>query len=265
MPSSLALPRLGAGLVATLFLLTSCGGQSQESTADGSAAEATDAAPTYSLDDRQSFLAAGPSCEELTNWYEQFPADTDGLTALRYIETCNEAPQPVLDHDIYAGSNERMLEALLAPEVQGESRATAHWAIAKGVCEMFTDDQKSLWLVGSDVRDYGGTSQDYAAVVDAAVEECPSNADDLTLFETKDVLGTTTAYVTTLRKAGADLSGFGPDPDDQVAALAAVACTSTRDGEEDNGFFFATMLGVDDATGNQLADQALAAFCPQLA
>jgi len=273
MRTRLTLVRRGVGVTAAALILSACGGQAEEPSARDSATPTTPATSavtpsdqaSYSLEDREGFLATGPSCEELKGWYEQFPADTDGLTALRYIEACSEAPAPVLNHDIYPGENERLLEALLAPNVTGESRATAHWAIAKGVCEMFSGGQKSLWLVGSDVRDYGGTPQDYAAVVDTAVDECPSNADDLTLFGTKDVLGTTTDYIATLRKSGADLSGFGPDPDDQVAALAGVACTTVRDGDEDNAFFFSLMLDVNETEGQRLADAALAAYCPQFA
>lgn len=254
-----------AVLAAAAGILTACGGPA-DSTAEPEAETSASATPSYALEDRETFLATGPGCEELEAWYDQFPADTDGLTALRYIEACNEAPQPVLDRNIYAGSNERMLEALLQPEVSGKSRATAHWAIAKAACEMFSSDQKSLWLVGSDVRDYGGTAEDYAAVIDAAVQECPSNADDLTLFATDDVLSTTTELIQSLRRSGADLGSFGADPDDQVAGLAAVACKSARDGDaEGNGFFFATLLDVDAPTGEALASEAVRAFCPRWA
>lgn len=258
-----------AGLVA--LLLAGCGGSDDaaEATRDASRAPTSPTeTPTeqviYSLDDREEFLATGPSCDELGAWYEQFPADTDGLTALRFIEACHEAPPPVLNRDIYAGGNERLLRALLDPAVTGESRATAHWAIAKGVCRMFTSDQKSLWLVASQVRDYGGTAADYRAVVDEAVAECPSNADDLKLFSTRDVLKTTTEFTQTLRDAGADLATFGADPDDQIAGLAAVACASARDGDSaGNGFFFATLLDVDEGTGTTLAADAVNGYCPQ--
>lgn len=262
-------------IVIGLLVAAGCGGDSPPEQDEPVAASETpsqtpsepSAAPSYALADRTEFLASGPTCEELKGWYEQFPVDTDGATALRYIEQCHEAPQPVLSGDIYAGSNERMLAALLEPEVTGESRAAAHRALAQGVCKMFADGSKSLWLVGSTTRDYGGIPKDYQAVVGEAVAACPSSASDLQLFSTPDVIKTTTLYRQALDSAGADLLAFGsgPEADDQIAALAAVSCQSAHDGEfEGTGFFISTLVDVPESVGDDLALRALELYCPEL-
>ena len=256
-------------LGAAALALSGCGGSDASPAASPVEASTSPSPTAYSLDDRETFLATGPDCDTFQGWYQQFPADKDGLTALRYIEACNEAPAPVLNDDIYAGSNDRMLEALLAPAVTGPSRAAAHDAIAQGVCSMFDDGSKSLWLVADTVRDYGGTTEDYRAVVASAVDQCASNADDLKLFTTDDVLGATDSLTKALRDVGADLSSFssaGGGSGGQVSALAAVACQSARDGDgADNGFFVSTLLDISEADGNQISAQALDLFCPNLA
>jgi hypothetical protein len=226
------------------------------------------AVPSYSLSDREEFLASGPMCEQLKTWYESFPADTDGATALRYVEQCQEAPQPVLSGDVDTSSDDLLLKALFKPAISGESRAAAHRAVGQGVCEMFADDAKSLWLVGSTVRDYGGTPADYQAVVVEAAAACPSSASDLELFSTGDVLKATTSFRQALETAGADLLGFGsgPEADNQISGLAAVACQSARDGQFDGtGFFFSTLVGVSESVGDTLASRALELYCPEQA
>lgn len=247
--------RLAAAALA-LLVLSGCG---DDQSASPTGAES--ASPTYSLEDREGFLASGPDCDELRGWYEQFPADKDGETALRFVEQCQEAPAPLLDGTIYAAGNDRLVKALFADGVTGESRAVAHRDLALAVCSMFDDGTRSLHEVHRTVRDFGGSPEDYAATVDAAVAECPSNADDLRLFETDDVIGATDELTARMRAAGADLTLYG---DNEVAGLAAVTCASLRDGDSlsEASMLFSATVDFDEQAGTALGEQAVELFCP---
>lgn len=258
-------------------LLSACGGGAEDAqseptptvtvTADSEPPQATSTPtedPTYALADRETFLATGPDCDALQNWYEQFPADTDGATALRYIEQCQEAPAPVLDGSIFPGSNERLMRALFAPEVAGPSRAAAHEAVARGVCDLFGTGTRSMHLIGTTVKDFGGTPKDYAAVVDASLRQCPSSKADLTVFTTRDVLSATAKYKKALKDAGADLTLAASD--EEIAALAAVTCISLRDGESmDSASLLLTSFVDSDSEASRLGALGADLFCPAYA
>src|SRR5690606_8313297 len=74
----------GASVVCLLMtgLLAACGGESAT----------PDAPTTYTLQTRGEFLATDPGCDELKDWYEQYPADTEVRTVQRYIEKCQDTP-----------------------------------------------------------------------------------------------------------------------------------------------------------------------------
>lgn len=245
------------GIALTALLLAGCADDSTPA-----ASEPSETAATFSLDDREEFLAGGPSCEELQGWYEQFPADTDGLTALTYTEECAEAPPALLEGDVYAGSNPRILEALLAPDVTGPSRALAHETLGEAACGVLAKGEKSLYAVAQSVADVGGQPDDYRAVIDSALEQCPDKEDVLTLFSTDDVLGATDDYEDALLEAGAPRTLLGSGG--EVAALASVVCDGLRAGDDirTTSLLLGMLLDSDEA-GDQLAVKAGELFCPE--
>ncbi|MDT9591585.1 hypothetical protein RDV89_00805 [Nocardioides zeae] len=269
--SSTPLALLALAATATLLLAACSNPQdpdqgSTETSATRTDAEPTDVAPSspetsaafdYELDDRATFLAQGPDCEQLQEWFAEYPRDDDPATTARHVEQCGQATAALLNHSLYPGDDPALMSALLANGADDQTRAVAHWALAMDTCEAFEAGARSHWNLASTIEDFGGTSADYQPTIAAATQECPGQEAELTLFETDDVLGAASNFAQALASSG-DVAASASD--NEAAALAAVTCASLRDGED---LASASMLlSFDEGSAAELGGTAVALFCP---
>ncbi len=257
MRSALLSPALITLTALAFAVLTACGGSGGEEPE-----AAPSKAPTYSLDDRASFLAAGPDCEELTGWYAQFPADTDPETAVALVAACGTLPKAFLDDPDRVSVSPLLLETLLDDSgvtVDPTARTVALQLLAHSACDSFDADSKSLWQLQNDIIDVGGSAKDYPPVVKLAQARCPEHKDDLGMFDTPNPM----AAATKLRRFIEGSYTVPPAGDSEYAGLAGVTCSYLRRGESlASASMLLEYLPTQSGQGEKIGRRAAELFCP---
>lgn len=218
-------PRAGALAVgvALLVALAGCGSDADQDTNGDASAEATEDPDTYTLANREQFLASGPDCDAMTTWFSYNPRDEDLPTIGRHIEECGTIPEA------HANNGYVMLELreeiFEAAEADSPTRGDLHKALAAEACTAMGNGERSPYQVAYDVDVDGGTPDDTAAVLELAAETCTDHAGDLLVFTTDNLL-----------QAGEDLTAFagerwpgGIAGTPELVAMAQMVCTNTTD------------------------------------
>lgn len=249
-------------LAATLALgVAACGGTGGGGTAAGTPSPT----PTqYALADRAEFLAAAPSCDALTSWYAQFPADTDVETAVANVTTCGTLPKPFIGNADRVGVNDELMTALLGKgdvPVDPAARQVALTVLAGQACDNFGSNSKSLYQVEQDALDAGGTKADYAPIVKlASTKVCPEYKEDFSVFSSADPVADAVA----LRRYLKSNWSVPPAEDSEYAAMAAVTCQSLRDGDSltQASILFEYLPVNSTGHGTTIGRWAAEKFCP---
>ncbi|MGN0063337.1 MAG: hypothetical protein ACI379_03785 [Nocardioides sp.] len=225
-PSARSL-RLLAAMGAVVLLVTACGGGGGEGNAEKSAEStpsATEDAETFTIANREQFLASGPDCEALSTWYEHNPRDEDEQTVRRHLEECGELPEAFAD-------NGKLLlklrsEIFESTEVEGsDTRSNLHKAMAAETCFNAQNGDLSPYDVALDVDNGGGVATDTTAVLDLAAGVCPEYADDLTVFASDDLMASVEALEAFVSKTWPDaLAGSG-----ELVGMAHLVCKDGPD------------------------------------
>src|SRR5690606_16962192 len=141
---------------------------------------------TFTIANREQFLAADPSCDALTTWFDHNPRDQDLPTIARHIEQCGTVPE--------AHANNAWLLLELREEIfdaapaGSPARGTLHDALAAETCTNFDNGELSPYQVASDVDAAGGTVDDTTAILDIAADLCTAHAEHLQVFKPIDLV-----------------------------------------------------------------------------
>ncbi|WP_412901901.1 hypothetical protein [Aeromicrobium sp. 179-A 4D2 NHS] len=236
----------GAWLVGLMMagLLAACGGE----------AEPADAPETYTLETRGEFLATDPGCDELKDWYEKYPADTEVRTAQRYIEKCRDAPAIAMTNPrVFTQVTPTVLELPLPESHPIRKKIRADFAT--GACDSFEMGMKNPLELVDSLEKRSADAAEIRAVLDDAARECPQYRRDLLLFTVPDV------------GAGADqLVAFAEaewpgaiGSEDEHRALAALACGGHLDDGRGRQVL-ATVIGPGNE--DKLVSKAKQLLCP---
>lgn len=205
---------------ALLLTLSGCASDAEEKGSDAGNVQAEDP-DTYTLANREQFLASGPDCEAMTTWFTHNPRDEDLPTIGRHIEECGTIPEAHADNGYVM--LELREEIFGAAEMGSPTRGDLHKALAAEACTNMDAGERSPYQVALDVDVDGGTPEDTAAVLELAAETCPDHAGDLLAFKTDDLV-----------QAAEDLTAFADERwpgalagTPELMALAQMVCVGT--------------------------------------
>lgn len=205
-----------------MLALTGCGGS--EEPEDAAAAQKPSEDPeTYTVANREQFLASGPDCDALTTWFTHNPRDEDLPTIGRHVEECGTIPEAHADNGYVM--LELRKEIFDSAELGSATRTDLHKALAAEACTNFGNGERSPYQVAADVDVEGGTADDTTAILDLAAETCTEHAEDLLAFKPVDLV-----------QAGDELTAFAAKrwPDGiagtpELVALAQMVCVGSDD------------------------------------
>lgn len=210
---------------------------------------------TYTVANREQFLASGPDCEAMTAWFTHNPRDEDLPTIGRHVEECGTIPEAHADNGYVM--LELREEIFQAAEIGSPTRGDLHKALAAEACTTMDAGERSPYQVALDVDVDGGTPEDTAAVLELAAETCADHAGDLLAFKTDDLI-----------QSAEDLTAFADErwPDalagtPELMALAQMVCVSTDEPFEVEATDSIIEAGVADGAADEFRSHVDDTMC----